>query len=300
MTLSTIKNIGVIGLGRMGSAIASNILKSDFNLVVYNRTAEKASALVDVGAINVNTPKEVAMKSDVVITILLDDHAVLDVVSGKEGILSGLKPNAIHICTSTISPSLSTQLAEMHATTNNCVYLAAPVLGNPIASQAGHLTTFVAGDPTSINLCNKLFNSYSQKVINIGKEHAKSNTLKLAANYILLTLLELVGQTYSLAEKSKIDLQIMNEVIDMIFAYPGLKQYTNRIRTRDFDNVGFALSTAFKDVRLILQTSSDVHAPLPFANIIRDKFIAAIANNFDTKDWITTYKITRMLAGLQE
>ncbi len=300
MTLSTIKNIGVIGLGRMGSAIASNILKSGFNLVVYNRTTEKASALVDVGAINVNTPKEVAMKSDVVITSLLDDHAVLDVVSGKEGILSGLRPNAIHIGTSTISPSLSIQLAEMHATTNDCIYLAAPVLGNPIAAQAGNLTTFVAGDPTAINLCDKLFNSYSQKVINVGKEHAKSNTLKLAANYILLTLLELVGQTYSLAEKSKIDLQIMNEIIDTIFAYPGLKQYTNRIRNRDFDNVGFALPTAFKDVQLILQTSSDVHAPLPFANIIRDKFIAAIANDLDTKDWITTYKITRMLAGLQE
>lgn len=139
-----------------------------------------------------------------------------------------------------------------------------------------------------------------QKIINVGKEHAKSNILKLAANYIVSVLVELIGQTYSLAEKSKIDLQLVNELIHMILAYPGLEQYANRIRTRDFDNVGFALSTAFKDVPLILQTSSDVRAPLPFANIIRDKFIAAIANDLDTKDWITTYKITRMLAGLQD
>lgn len=114
-----------------------------------------------------------------------------------------------------------------------------------------------------------------QKIINVGKEHAKSNILKLAANYIVSVLVELIGQTYSLAEKSKIDLQLVNELIHMILAYPGLEQYANRIRTRDFDNVGFALSTAFKDVPLILQTSSDVRAPLPFANIIRDKFIAA-------------------------
>jgi 3-hydroxyisobutyrate dehydrogenase-like beta-hydroxyacid dehydrogenase len=296
MTLTTIKNIGVIGLGRIGTAIASNIVKSDFNLVVYNRTAEKARSLEDAGAMKVNTPREAAMKSDVVITSLLDDRVVLDVVTGKEGILSGLAPNRIHVGTSTVSPSLSTQLAEMHAT-HNCSYLAAPVLGNPMA--VSKFTTFVAGDPASINLCHKLFNTYSQKIINVGKEHAKSNILKLAANYIVSVLVELIGQTYSLAEKSKIDLQLMNELIHMILAYPGLEQYANRIRTRDFDNVGFALTTAFKDVQLILQTSSDVSAPLPFANIIRDKFIAAIANGLDTKDWITTYKITRMLAGLK-
>ena len=77
MTLTTIKNIGVIGLGRIGTAIASNILKSDFNLVVYNRTREKARSLEDAGAMKVNTPKEAAMQSDVVITSLLDDRAVL-------------------------------------------------------------------------------------------------------------------------------------------------------------------------------------------------------------------------------
>ena len=301
----SIQNIGVIGLGRMGTAIASNILKSGFNVIVYNRTADKTRSLVEAGALKATSPKEVARKSDVLLTSLRDDHAVLDVVSGQEGILSGLQqqqqppPKRIHIGTSTISPALSSQLAMMH-TAHGCSYLAAPVLGNPSVANEAKLATFVAGDPKDIERCNRLFNAYCQKVINIGNEHASANTLKLIANYVLLALIDLMGQVYALGEKTNIDLQIINQLISMIFGYPGLQQYSNRILTRDFDNVGFDLLSSFKDVQLILQTSSDARVPLPYANSIRDKFLAAIANNLETKDWITIYEITRMLAGLKK
>lgn len=80
----SIRNIGVIGLGRMGTAIASNILKSDFNVIVYNRTADKTRSLVEAGALKATSPKEVAMKSDVLVSSLRDDRAVLDVVSSED------------------------------------------------------------------------------------------------------------------------------------------------------------------------------------------------------------------------
>jgi 3-hydroxyisobutyrate dehydrogenase-like beta-hydroxyacid dehydrogenase len=109
----------------MGTAIANNILKSGFNLVVYNRTSDKTRTLVESGAISAANPNEAAAKSDVILTSLRDE-ALLVVVNGEEGILSGLRPNRIHIGTSTISPSLSTRLAEMHHTQGSS-YLAAPV-----------------------------------------------------------------------------------------------------------------------------------------------------------------------------
>ncbi len=281
----------------MGTEIANNIIKSGFNLVVYNRTADKTRALAEAGAIVTASPKEAASKSDVILTSLRDDTALLEVVNGEKGILSGLRPGTIHIGTSTISPSLSTTLDKMHDAQGS-LYLAAPVLGNPAAAKEGKLTTFVAGDTTAIKSCKQLLNSYCQRVIEVGAEHAKANILKLSANYVMLILLDVMGQVYALAEKSNIDLQLVNELLEMIFAYPGLKQYAKRIRTRDFDNVGFDLSSAFKDVQLILQTSSDVRVPLSHANDIKDKYIAAIANNMDKKDWISIYDITRMLAGL--
>jgi 3-hydroxyisobutyrate dehydrogenase-like beta-hydroxyacid dehydrogenase len=294
----SIQNVGVIGLGRMGTEIANNIIKSGFKLVVYNRTADKTHALAEAGAIVTASPKEAASKSDVILTSLRDDAALLEVVTGEKGMLSGLRPGTIHIGTSTISPSLSTKLAHLHDAQGS-LYLAAPVLGNPAAAKEGKLTTFVAGDTIAIKSCNQLFNSYCQKVIEVDNEHAKANSLKLSANYVMLTLLDVMGQVYALAEKSNIDLQLVNELLEMIFAYPGLKQYARRIRMRDFDNVGFDLLSAFKDVQLILQTSSDVHVPLSHANNIQDKYIAAIANDMGKKDWISIYEITRMLAGLK-
>jgi 3-hydroxyisobutyrate dehydrogenase-like beta-hydroxyacid dehydrogenase len=293
----SIQNIGVIGLGRMGTAIANNIMKSGFNLLVYNRTADKTRALAEAGAVITASPKEAASKSDVILTSLRDDAALLEVVNGEKGILSGLRPGTIHIGTSTISPSLSTTLDRMH-NAQGSLYLAAPVLGNPAAAKEGKLTTFVAGDETAVKSCKRLLNSYCQRVIKVGNEHAKANSLKLSANYVMLTLLDVMGQVYVLAEKSNIDLQLVNELLEMIFAYPGLKQYAKRIRTRDFDNVGFDLLSAFKDVQLILQASSDVRVPLSYANDVRDKYIAAIANDMEKKDWISIYEITRMLAGL--
>ena len=122
--IESIQNIGVVGLGRMGTAIANNILKSGFNLVVYNRTPDNTLSLIEAGATTATSPKQAAMRSDVVVTSLTDDRAVLDLVTGEEGVLSGLRPNTIHIGTSTISPSLSTQLGEMHST-RGCSYLAA-------------------------------------------------------------------------------------------------------------------------------------------------------------------------------
>ncbi|HJT48275.1 MAG TPA: NAD(P)-dependent oxidoreductase [Nitrososphaeraceae archaeon] len=294
----SIQNVGVIGLGRMGTEIANNIIKSGFKLVVYNRTVDKTHALAEAGAVVTASPKEAASKSDVILTSLKDDAALLDVVNGEKGILSGLRPGTIHIGTSTISPSLSTTLDRMHDAQGS-LYLAAPVLGNPAAAKEGKLTTFVAGDTTAIKSCERLLNSYCQRVIEVGNEHAKANILKLSANYVMLTILDVMGQVYALAEKSDIDLQLVNEVLEMIFAYPGLKQYAKRIRTRDFDNVGFDLLSAFKDVQLILQTSSDVRVPLSHANNIQDSYIAAIANDMGKKDWISIYDITRMLTGLK-
>lgn len=294
----SIQNVGVIGLGRMGTEIANNVIKSGFKLVVYNRTVDKTRALAEAGAVVTASPKEAASKSDVILTSLKDDAALLDVVNGEKGILSGLRPGTIHIGTSTISPSLSTTLDRMHDAQGS-LYLAAPVLGNPAAAKEGKLTTFVAGDNTAIKSCKRLLNSYCQRVIEVGNEHAKANILKLSANYVMLTILDVMGQVYALAEKSDIDLQLVNEVLEMIFAYPGLKQYAKRIRTRDFDNVGFDLLSAFKDVQLILQTSSDVRVPLSHANNIQDRYIAAIANDMGKKDWISIYDITRMLAGLK-
>lgn len=293
-----IESVGFIGLGRMGSGMARNILKAGFQLTVYNRTAAKTQPLVDAGAVPASSPREAAASADVVLTSLMDDQSVLDTVTGEKGVVAGLRPGGIHIDTTTVSPRHAAQIAELHAA-HGTHYVAAPVVGRPDVAEAGQLRTFVAGDPAVIAKCDPLLHAYCQMVVNVGEKHQVANSLKLAVNYMVVSLIELMGEVYAFGEKSGIDPQHLKLLMATMFPQPQLQEYAERILARDFDEVGFDLVSGLKDVRLMLEASEEVAVPLSFAGVLREKFIAAIANGFQSKDWSAVTEVTRMSAGLQ-
>ena len=293
-----IRQVGFIGLGRMGSAIARNILKSGFELTVYNRTPEKMKPLIDEGATGANSPREAAADADAVLTCLMDDASVLDNVTGENGLLAGLKQGAVHVGTTTISPRCATQLAELHAV-HGSHYVAGPVAGRPDAAASKELLTFVAGDPEVIARCARLFDAYTAGNVNVGKEHRLANSLKLALNYVGISLIDLIGQIYAFGERSGLDPQLLNQMMAAILAPPAFKEYASRIRARDFDQAGFDLLSGLKDVQLMLQASTDTRVPLSYASIIREKFLTAIAHGMEGKDWSAITEVTRMNAGLE-
>jgi 3-hydroxyisobutyrate dehydrogenase-like beta-hydroxyacid dehydrogenase len=294
----TVEKVGFVGLGRMGAGIANNILKAGFRLTVYNRTASKAGALVRAGAKLARSPKDVAAASDVVVTCLMDDQSVLDLTTGPDGILAGLAQDGIHIGTSTVSPACAERLAALHAA-HGSHYIAAPVVGRPDVAETGQLRTFVAGDPDAIARCERLFAAYSMGAFNLGPSHRVANSLKLAVNCMLAVAVELMGEVYAFGEKSGIDSTILGMVMATFFGNAALQEYSDRVRTRQFDDVGFALPASLKDLQLILQASTEVRAPLPCASVVRDKLLSAIANGLEHKDWSAIYEITRMNAGLR-
>jgi 3-hydroxyisobutyrate dehydrogenase-like beta-hydroxyacid dehydrogenase len=293
-----IRRVGFIGLGRMGSAIARNILKGGFELTVHNRTAEKMKPLVEEGAAAAGSAREAANGADAVLTCLMDDASVLDNVAGENGLLAGLAPGAVHVGTTTVSPGCATRLAELHAA-HGSYYVAAPVVGRPDAAQRGQLLTCVAGDPDVVARCKPLFEAYTAGVTNVGSKHAVANSLKLAINYIGVSLIELMGEVYAFGEKSDIDVQLLNQIMKGMWAPPPLKEYADRILSRDFDNVGFDLVSGLKDVQLMLQASTDTRVALSYAGVVREKFLSAIARGMGGKDWSAIYEVTRLNAGLE-
>jgi 3-hydroxyisobutyrate dehydrogenase-like beta-hydroxyacid dehydrogenase len=293
-----IQNVAFVGLGRIGAAIAHNILKAGFDFTVYNRTGSKMDPFIDQGATGTSTPREAAARADVVLTCLMDDKSVLDSVTGENGILAGLRPGGIHIGTTTISPGCAAQLAELH-TAHGSYYVAGPVVGRPRHAKTGQLLTYVAGDPEAIAKCTHLFDAYTRGTTNVGTDHKVANSVKLSINYMAVSLIELMGQVYAFGEKSGIEPLLVNELIEMILDHPVFKGYAKKIRTRDFDGAGFELISGFKDVQLMLQASTDTRAPLNYASIIREKFLTAIAHGMEYRDWSAIYEITRINAGLQ-
>jgi 3-hydroxyisobutyrate dehydrogenase-like beta-hydroxyacid dehydrogenase len=292
-----IERVACIGLGRMGAGIARNIQKNGFRLVVYNRTATKAEPLVHAGARLACSAREAAAGADVVVTSLMDDRSVLDALEGPDGVLAGLSRDAIHIGTSTVSPRAAREIAVLHAA-HGSRFVAAPVLGRPDVAEAGRLHTFVAGDPDAIARCEPVLRAYTAGVLNLGPDPAVASSLKLAVNYILCVGIDLMGQVYAFAEKSGIDANLMGQVMATLFAGPALPGYSDRIRNRAFDEVGFALLAGLKDVDLFLDASAEARAPLPFAAIVRDHVVAALARGLEHKDWSAVSEIARVNAGL--
>lgn len=293
-----IKKIALIGLGRMGSAVAKKILEAKFNLCVYNRTASKMQPLLDLGAKGASSIQEAVNDADVVITCLLDDKAVLEAVTSPNGILENLKPGAIHICTSTILPATSKKLTELHNNTQT-IYVAGNVLGIPKVAEQGALTSLVAGNLKAIHFCEPIFKTYSKKIINAGDEPYKANVMKICTNYLLATTIECMGELYTFAEKNGLESEYVNGMFHEVYAHPAFTLYADKIQKRDFDDVNFDLQGGLKDLNLFQQAFTDVQIVPDFANVIKNKFIIALAHGLEKKDWSAVTEVTRMLAGLK-
>jgi len=278
----------------MGSGIARNIQNAGFGLTVYNRTTEKMKPLVEAGATAASTPREAAAAADIVVTNLMDDASVLSAITGDNGILAGMRPDAIHIGTTTISPSLSTRLGELHATQGSH-YVAGPVAGRPEAAAAGKLFTFVAGKPEWLERCRPVVNAYANRIIPMGEDPAIAMSMKLVGNFIVASLIELIGEAYVFAECRGVDPSILTGMFKQYM--PAAAEYVDRICTRDFGRAGFTLDGGTKDVTLILQAAAEVHAPLSYASVVRDKCLAAQARGMGHLDWSVMTETSRFDAG---
>lgn len=287
-------SVACVGLGRMGSGIARNIQNAGFGLTVYNRTTEKMKPLVEAGAKAARTPGEAAAAADVVVTNLMDDASVLGAITGDNGILAGMRPDAIHIGTTTISPSLSTRLGELHAAQGSH-YVAGPVAGRPDAAAAGKLFTFVAGKPEWLERCRPVMDAYANRIIPMGEDPAIAMSMKLVGNFMVASLIELIGEAYVFAECRGVDPSIITNMFKQFI--PAAGEYVDRIGTRDFGRAGFTLDGGTKDITLILQAAAEVHAPLSYASVVRDKCLAAQARGMGQLDWSVMTETSRFDAG---
>jgi 3-hydroxyisobutyrate dehydrogenase-like beta-hydroxyacid dehydrogenase len=285
--------VACIGLGRMGAGIAHCIRRAGFPLIVYNRSAEKTQPFVSEGAIAARTPREAAAAADFVLTSLMDNASVLGSVTGADGLLAAMRPGAVHIGTTTISPRLSGRLAQMHADQGS-LYLASPVFGRPEAASAGKLIALIGGKSHVIDRARPVIDAYATRVIVLGEDAAMAASMKLTGNFFLAGLLEAMGQAFVFAEKHGVSVAFGEMLKGFL---PNSQEYVDRIRTRDFDRAGFTLDAGLKDIRLILDAAAEVQVPLPCASLIRDHCLAAQARGLNQRDWSVFTEIARLDAG---
>jgi 3-hydroxyisobutyrate dehydrogenase-like beta-hydroxyacid dehydrogenase len=211
-------DIGFIGLGQMGHAIASNLVAAGHKVTVWNRSADKADDLVQQGAVLAGSPAEAA-RCGLVMTMLADDKAVEAVTFGPEGILAAANP-ALHVSLSTISPELSGRLAEAHLAIGGR-YVAAPVFGRPDAAAAAKLFVVAAGAAVDTAAAQPLFDAIGQRTFVVGAEPKQANVVKLCGNFLIMAATESMAEAMTLAAKNGVERSALLEVLtETLFGSP--------------------------------------------------------------------------------
>jgi 3-hydroxyisobutyrate dehydrogenase-like beta-hydroxyacid dehydrogenase len=291
------KKVCLIGLGKMGTAIATRMLSLNIPLTVYNRTHSKMQLLVTLGAKSAHTITEAVADVDLVITCLLDDNAMLEFVAGHDGLLSVLPTTATHISTATILPDTAVRLSELHQA-HGSRYVSATVLGVPKAALIGKLTAFCAGDPEVVAVYDDMLKTFAESVNYLGTKIKAPQILKICMNYALMTTLELISELNVFAEKSGLDAEVLQKGLHHIYGHPAYKLYIDKIKERNFDDVNFDMKGGMKDVSVFQKAFTDRGIPPRLADLVKSRFISAIAHGMEDKDWSAIYEVVRDESGL--
>ena len=276
--------VGFIGLGRMGSGMAASLLKAGHEVTVYNRTSRKAEALTLQGAKLALTVAD-ACRGAVVMTMLANDQAVEEVAFGAGGVIESLAPGALHVSSSTISVALADRLTAAHLKAGSR-FVSAPVFGRPDAAAVGQLAVVAAGAKDAMELAAPLLDAMGRMTTVVSKAPSAANLVKLSGNFLLASAIEALGEAMALVANGGVDRHRYLEVItSALFDCRPYQLYGGMIADGRFAPAGFAAPLGQKDIRLTLAAAEELAVPMPLASLLRDRFLALIAQGGGELDW---------------
>jgi 3-hydroxyisobutyrate dehydrogenase-like beta-hydroxyacid dehydrogenase len=293
--------IGFVGLGQMGTAMAANLASGGRRVIAYVRRPEQQGKLAALGLKPTTNITDI-FDCEIVISMLPDDDAVREIVFGREdvgldGLAAGLRPGSIHLSMSTISTAAASELASEHAM-NGQGYVAAPVFGNPDAAKARQLYIVAAGTPADVERCRPLFENLGQQTFVVGSDPSQANLIKLLGNVMTATALEVLGEIVTVIRKRGLDPAPFIDILtNTMFGGRAHKIYGAKILAERYAP-GFRLPLALKDVRLALAEADRAGAPMPSVDVVQDRMIAGIARGYADLDWTALGLIAAEEAGL--
>ncbi len=290
--------VGFIGLGAMGSAMASNLIKAGHEVTVWNRSPGATEPLASLGAKVVKSADRAA-QGEVLFSMLANDQAVRDVMLAG-GLLDGVDSGTVHVNHATISVALARELADEHIT-RGIDYVAAPVFGRPDVAAAGKLNILAAGKPAVIERVRPLLEAMGSRIWPLGDAPERANVVKIAGNFMLGAAIESMAEASVLARAHGVSAADFLEVMTgTLFAAPAYQGYAKLIAAQRYKPAGFALPLGYKDIGLALTAADALRVPLPLAGLLRDSLLEALAAGDEDVDWSVMAEVAARRARLDE
>jgi 3-hydroxyisobutyrate dehydrogenase/glyoxylate/succinic semialdehyde reductase len=282
--------IGFIGLGIMGSRMAANLQKKGHELVVYNRTKQKADALIAAGAVWAATPAEVAKQSDDIITMLSKPDAVAEsALIGKYGFLDRLANNSLWIDCSTVNPSFSILMAN-EAKHRRVRFLDAPVAGSRGAAEQAQLLFYAGGEKADVDEARPLLEAMGKAVIHIGG-HGMGTAMKMVNNLVVAQAMVAFSEAITLGEALGIPKDLLfNTLLGSPVAAPFLSMKRGKLETGNYEPE-FPLQWMHKDMQLIAETAYEAGVAMPAANVVKEIYALAVRKGLGEQDFAVVYKL---------
>jgi len=290
-------DIGFIGLGKMGRAIAARLLAAGHRVRVWNRSPDPIKQLTAKGAQAVGRPAELGT-AQVLMTMLANDAAVRSVIL-DEGVLEAATKGLIHVNLATVSVALAKELAELHRR-RGIGYLAAPVFGRPEVAAEGKLNIVIGGDAATLARAEPALQDVGQKIWPVGEPPERANAVKVAGNFMIACAIEAMGEAVALVRAHGVGAADFLDILtNTLFAAPVYKGYGALIAQERYQPAGFEVPLALKDIRLALTAADDCNVPLPFASVLRDHLLELQAAGAARDDWVALARLAAEHAGLK-
>jgi 3-hydroxyisobutyrate dehydrogenase-like beta-hydroxyacid dehydrogenase len=285
--------VAFLGLGIMGHAMATNLVKAGHEVTVWNRTPGK---LVE-GAGMAPTPAAAAQGAEVVWLCVSDTAAVEKILFGSEGVEQSLAEGMIIADSSTISPSATVKFAE-RVGARGVAYVDAPMTGSKIGAGNGTLIFMVGGDETTIDRLNPLFAAMGKKIFRMG-ETGKGQATKLAMNLQIALIFEGFAEALTLATKLGVDSRQLVSLIEATMVRSGVVEYKAPfVLQRDF-TPNFPLRLMHKDILLTLEAAKEARVKLPALETVEEIYELATEEGHRDLDYAATLTLLEKWAGVQ-
>ncbi|WP_428324433.1 NAD(P)-dependent oxidoreductase [Nitrosopumilus sp.] len=255
------KKIGIVGLGMLGNAVALHLLDSGFEVTVFNRNKDKTIQAKEKGAIVVDSPKEVAKKSDILIIVVKDADAVKQVSFGEDGIVNGENEKLIVADMSTIDPSESKNISEKFQEFN-INKLDIPVMGGPNVAITGDLVMMVSGNKESFEECKNIFEKIANKVFFLG-DKGVAHSVKLAMNLQITMLALALSEGITLVKKADVDPKIFLEILNSTYFKTGMSKNKAFKMIEGKYEPTFTLENLKKDITTMTHAAKSLGIKLP-------------------------------------